>query len=64
MSFGGRSRDGGEVAIAVTFGGRRGGRDDPWGAWCLVLLRHSEEGRKGRKGWQHQARTKTKKEGC
>lgn len=38
MSFSGRSRDGGEVTIAVTFGGRRGRRDDPRGAWCLVLL--------------------------
>lgn len=38
MSFGGRSSNGGEVAIAVTFGGWRGGRDDPRGAWCLVLL--------------------------
>ena len=39
MSFGGGGAcDGGEVAVAVTFGGRRGGRDDARTARCLVLL--------------------------
>ena len=39
MPFGGGGPgDGGEVAVAVAFDGRRGGRDDPRGAGCLVLL--------------------------
>lgn len=39
MSFGGGGACyGGEVAIAVTFGGRGRGRDDPRGAGCLVDL--------------------------
>ena len=29
---------GGEVTIAVSFGGRRCGRDDPRSAGCLILL--------------------------
>lgn len=39
MSFGGGGACyGGEVAVAVTFGGCGRGRDDSRGAGCLVLL--------------------------
>lgn len=39
MSFsGGGACYGGEVAVAVTFRGGGRGRDDPWGAGCLVDL--------------------------
>lgn len=39
MSFGsGGACYGGEVAVAVTLGGRGCGRDDSGGAGCLVLL--------------------------
>lgn len=46
---------GGEVAVQVALGGGGRGRDDSGCAGCLVLLRHGEEGGKGKEGWQHQA---------